>query len=67
MYLFRVELRNGDDHEAKKHVVSRSVAAAIDLAVAQHNKNYGSVVASVMNDRCVVSVERGVWIDGIDQ
>lgn len=61
-YLFKVELRNGAGEEVMIHVVARYASAAINRAIELHT-NRSSVP---MNERCVISVERIVYIDGIE-
>jgi len=66
MYVFRVELLNGDSCSATLHVVASTSKAAGELAVCEHNKSKYQPTDK-MTEYCIAAIERGPLVWGIER
>lgn len=65
MYVFTVEMLNGDSRSAVVTVVASTSKVASDIAVKEHNKSQ-YIIENKMNEHCVINVERGALVWGIE-
>lgn len=64
MHVFTVKMRNGAHVDATCTVVATTPSNAITIAIKVHNQNCTD--RDIMNERCVINVERNARVMAIE-